>query len=155
FLGMRLQCAKCHHHPFEKWSQNDYYAFAAFFGRVGRKPDLRAQRQGREAEVIYLARTGTVTHPKTGAVMTPRGLGGDPLAIPAGVDPRQKLVDWMSDRDNPYFAQALVNRYWAHFFGRGLVEPMDDFRSTNPPSNPELLQVLAQGFAASGYDLKE
>ncbi|HZW34721.1 MAG TPA: DUF1549 domain-containing protein [Isosphaeraceae bacterium] len=154
FLGMRLQCAKCHHHPFEKWSQSDYYAFAAFFARVGRKPDLLGQRNGRDGDVIFTARSGTVTHPKTGEVMTPRGLGGDPIAIGVEEDPRQKLVDWMADPRNPYFAKALVNRYWAHFFGRGLVEPMDDFRSTNPPSNPALLAALAESFIKSGYDLK-
>src|SRR5439155_13293749 len=154
FLGMRLQCAKCHHHPFEKWSQDDYYSFAAFFARVGRKPDIQAQRNGREGEVIYTARSGTVAHPKTGVLMTPRGLGGSPLSISAEADPREKLVDWMADPQNPFFARALVNRYWSHFFGRGLVEPMDDFRSTNPPSNPELLEALAESFVASGYDLK-
>jgi hypothetical protein len=154
FLGMRLQCAKCHHHPFEKWSQHDYYGFAAFFARVGRKPDILAQRQGRDSEVIYLLRSGTVAHPKTGELMPPRGLGGAPLAIPADEDPRQRLVDWMADPRNPFFARALVNRYWAHFFGRGIVEPMDDFRSTNPPSNPELLEALAASFVRSGYDLK-
>jgi hypothetical protein len=154
FLGMRLQCARCHHHPFEKWSQSDYYSFAAFFARVGRKPDILGQRNGRENEVIFTARSGTVTHPKTGETMIPRGLGGDPIAISAEEDPRQKLVDWLADRRNPYFAEALVNRYWAHFFGRGLVEPMDDFRSTNPPSNPALLAALAESFAGSGYDLK-
>ena len=154
FLGMRLQCAKCHHHPFEKWSQSDYYGFAAFFARVGRKPDVQGQRNGRDGEVIYTARSGTVTHPKTGEAMTARGLGGDPIAIAIDEDPRQKLVDWMADPRNPYFAKALVNRYWAHFFGRGLVEPMDDFRSTNPPSNPSLLDALAESFVNSGYDLK-
>ena len=154
FLGMRLQCAKCHHHPFEKWSQDDYYGFAAFFGRVGRKPSMQAQRAGRKDEVIFTARTGTVTHPKTGKAMTPKGLGGEVVEVAAGVDPRQKLVDWMSDPQNPFFARALVNRYWAHFFGRGIVEPMDDLRLTNPPSNPELLDALADGFVRSGYDLK-
>src|SRR5262249_17131140 len=154
FLGMRLQGARCHHHPFEKWSQNDYYGFAAFFARVGRKPDLRAQRNGREGEVIYTLRTGTVTHPRTGEAMAPRGLGGAAQAVAPGADPRQRLVDGMADRQTPYFAKALVNRYWAHFFGRGIVEPMDDFRSTNPPSNPELLDALAADFVRSGYDLK-
>src|SRR5262249_10317360 len=144
FLGMRLQCARCHHHPFEKWSQDDYYSFAAFFARVGRKPDLQAQRNGREHEVIYTSRAGAVTHPKTGQVMTPRGLGGDPILISIQDDPRQKLVDWMAGPKNPFFAQALVNRYWSHFFGKGLVDPMDDFRSTNPPSNPDLLEALSE-----------
>lgn len=154
FLGMRLQCAKCHHHPFEKWGQEDYYGFAAFFGRIGRKPSSLARRSGRAEEVIFAARTGSVTHPKTGQIMTPKGLGSDRLTLPPGVDPRQKLVDWMADPKNPYFARAVVNRYWAHFFGRGVVEPMDDLRQTNPPSNPELLDGLADDFVKHGYDLK-
>jgi len=154
FLGMRLQCAKCHHHPFEKWSQNDYYGFAAFFARVGRKPSLDAQRAGRDDEVIYTARTGSVAHPKTGQVMAPKGLGGAVIQVATRTDPRQKLVDWMADPKNPFFAKALVNRYWAHFFGRGIAEPLDDLRETNPPSNPELLDALADDFIKSGYDLK-
>jgi hypothetical protein len=154
FLGMRLQCAKCHHHPFEKWSQHDYYGFAAFFARVGRKPDIQAQRSGRDAEVIYTLRSGTVAHPKTGETMAPKGLGGSVVPVAAGEDPRQKLVDWMADSRNPFFAKALVNRYWAHFFGRGIVEPSDDMRLTNPPSNPELLDGLSESFTKSGYDLK-
>jgi hypothetical protein len=154
FLGMRLQCAKCHHHPFEKWSQNDYYGFAAFFARVGRKPDMKAQRSGRDAEVVYTLRSGTVAHPKTGEQMAPKGLGANVVQVAAGDDPRQKLVDWMADAKNPFFARALVNRYWAHFFGRGIVEPPDDMRLTNPPSNPELLDGLAEKFVKSGYDIK-
>jgi hypothetical protein len=154
FLGMRLQCAKCHHHPFEKWSQHDYYSFAAFFARVGRKPDIQAQRNGRDGEVIYTLRSGTVAHPKTGETMAPKGLGGRVVAVSAGEDPRQKLVDWMAEPSNPFFAKALVNRYWAHFFGRGIVEPLDDMRLTNPPSNPELLDGLAESFVKTGYDLK-
>ena len=154
FLGMRLQCAKCHHHPFEKWSQHDYYGFAAFFARVGRKPDMKAQRSGRDAEVVYTLRSGTVSHPKTGEQMAAKGLGANVVQVAAGDDPRQKLVDWMADAKNPFFARALVNRYWAHFLGRGIVEPPDDMRLTNPPSNPELLDGLAEAFVKSGYDLK-
>jgi hypothetical protein len=154
FLGMRLQCAKCHHHPFEKWSQHDYYSFAAFFARVGRKTDVQAQRAGRDAEVIYTMRSGAVVHPKTGETMTAKGLGGKVVTVATGEDPRQKLVDWMADPENPFFAKALVNRYWAHFFGRGIVEPLDDMRLTNPPSNPELLDSLAAEFVKTGYDLK-
>jgi hypothetical protein len=154
FLGMRLQCAKCHHHPFEQWSQHDYYGFAAFFARVGRKPDPQAQRNGRDAEVIYTQRSGTISHPKTGETMTPRGLGGNLVQVSAGEDPRHKLVDWMKEPTNAFFAKALVNRYWAHFFGRGIVEPIDDMRLTNPPSNPELLDALSESFRKSGYDLK-
>lgn len=154
FLGMRLQCAKCHHHPFEQWSEHDYYGFAAFFSRIGRKPGLQSQRTGRNDEVIYTTRSGTVTHPKTGEVMAPKGLGSKVVTVSAQQDPRQKLVDWMADPANPFFARAVVNRYWAHFFGRGIVEPMDDMRLTNPPSNPELLDGLAESFVKSGYDLK-
>ncbi|WP_406695329.1 DUF1549 domain-containing protein [Singulisphaera sp. Ch08] len=154
FLGMRLQCAKCHHHPFEKWSEDDYYGFAAFFARIGRKPSAQAQRSGREGEVIFTARTGAVTHPKTKKVMSPKGLGGEVVPIATSEDPRQKLVDWMANPENPFFAKALVNRYWAHFFGRGIVEPMDDLRLTNPPSNPDLLHGLADDFVKNGYDLK-
>ena len=155
FLGMRLQCAKCHHHPFEKWGQDDYYGFAAFFAKVGRKPSPVALRTGRMEEVIFFnAKAGGVTHPKTGKVMVPKGLGAEVVPMPAGADPRQKLVDWMADPKNPYFARALVNRYWAHFLGRGICEPMDDLRQTNPPSNPELLDALADDFLRSGFDLK-
>lgn len=156
FLGMRLQCAKCHHHPLERWSEEDYYSFAAFFSRVGRKPAPMARRVGRNRdEAIYTARSGVVRHPKTNEVMEPRGLGAEVVPISADDDPRQKLVDWMAEPENPYFARALVNRYWAHFFGRGIVEPMDDMRLTNPASNPELLDALANRFVASGYDLRE
>lgn len=154
FLGMRLQCAKCHHHPMEKWSQNDYYGFAAFFARVGRKVTIRAQENGRTEETIYPARSGSVTHPTTGERMAPKSLGGQVIKVSANEDPRQKLVDWMGRPDNPFFAQALVNRYWSHFFGRGVVEPIDDMRETNPPSNPKLLEGLADSFRKSGYDLK-
>ncbi|WZO97359.1 DUF1553 domain-containing protein [Isosphaeraceae bacterium EP7] len=156
FLGMRLQCAKCHHHPFEKWSQDDYYGFAAFFAKIGRKPFGLPPAPGvaPAEEVIFNARQGAVTHPKTGKVMVPRGLGGPELKLAATADPRKNLVDWMTNPDNPFFARALVNRYWSHFFGRGIVEPMDDLRLTNPPSNPELLDALSSRFKESGYDLK-
>ncbi|MFM1801386.1 MAG: hypothetical protein RJA81_738 [Planctomycetota bacterium] len=155
FLGMRLQCAKCHHHPFEKWSQDDYYGFAAFFGRVGRKADLEAARRGRREEVIFTAKSGDVRNPNSGQVMVPKGLGAsDPMTIPVSDDPREKLVDWMADETNPFFAPAVINRYWAHFFDRGLAEPIDDMRDTNPASNPELLDGLSQWFIQSGYDLK-
>ncbi len=156
FLGMRLQCAKCHHHPFEKWSQDDYYGFAAWFGRIGRKPDLDAARRGRGEEMIYTASGGSVNHPKTGQAMAPRGLGAETATtVPPTEDPREKLVDWLADPANPFFAPAVVNRYWAHFFDRGLTEPIDDMRETNPASNPELLEGLSKAFVESGYDLRK
>jgi hypothetical protein len=150
FLGMRLQCARCHHHPFEAWAEDDYYGVAAFFARVGRKSG-----GGGGGESIYLARAGAVTHPKTGQAMTAKGLGAAEAAtIRPGTDPRQALSAWLTAPGNPFFAKAIVNRYWAHFFGRGLVEPIDDMRVTNPPANPELLDALAADFTASGHDLK-
>ncbi|RUL86926.1 DUF1549 domain-containing protein [Tautonia sociabilis] len=155
FLGMRLQCAKCHHHPFETWSQDDYYGFAAFFGRIGRKQSLAAQQAGRDELVIFTKRSGRVPNPKTGQPMEPRALGEpEPAAVSPLEDPREALVDWLAAPENRFFAPAVVNRYWAHFFGRGLVEPIDDLRETNPPTNPALMQALSDDFIASGYDLK-
>ena len=150
FLGMRLQCAQCHHHPYEKWSQQDYYRFAAFFSRVGRKG-------GREAgeEIIFHKRgKPEATNKKTKLPEPPAGLGAPVTQIPLDEDPRAALAEWMTSPKNPYFAKALVNRYWKHFLNRGLVEPEDDMRETNPPTNPELLQALADSFVKSGYDLK-
>jgi hypothetical protein len=150
FLGLRLQCAQCHHHPYEKWSQQDYYGFAAFFSQVGRKPGAQPGE-----EIIY-ARRGmpTATNKKTKQPVPPAGLGDSPMKLSADDDPRQALADWMSNKDNPFFAKALVNRYWKHFFNRGLVDPEDDMRETNPPTNPELLDALAKNFIDSHFDLK-
>lgn len=150
FLGLRIQCAKCHHHPFEKWSQRDYYGFAAFFSRVGRKPGDEAD----EVRIYHKRGAAAAVNPKTGEQLKPTGLGGEPLALAPDVDPRQKLVDWMADPSNPHFAPALVNRYWKHLFARGIVEPEDDMRATNPASNPELLDALARHFVESKFDLR-
>ena len=151
FLGLRLQCAQCHHHPFEKWSQQDYYAFGAFFSRVGRKPGSQPGE-----EVIYHKRgLPTATNKKTQQSVQPAGLGARTAAVSPDDDPREALVDWMTRKDNPFFAKSLVNRYWKHFFNRGLVDPEDDMRETNPPTNPELLDALARFFVESGYDLKK
>jgi hypothetical protein len=150
FLGMRLQCAQCHHHPYEKWSQNDYYSFSAFFSQVGHKG-----ADGKEPEAIYHKRgLATAVNKKTKLPVKPAALVTGPLEIPADEDPRVALADWMKSTDNPFFAKTLVNRYWKHFFNRGIVEPEDDMRETNPPSNPELLDALTKRFVASGYDLK-
>lgn len=150
FLGVRMQCAQCHHHPFERWSQDDYYGFGAFFSRVGRKPTAT-----RGEDVIFHKRgMAELENKKTKVPVKPAVLGGSTLAIPPDEDPRLKLADWMSDKSNPFFAKSLVNRYWKHFFKRGLVEPEDDIRETNPATNPELLEALANHFIANGYDLK-
>jgi len=151
FLGVRMQCAQCHHHPFERWSQDDYYSLSAFFTQVGRKPSAT-----RGEDLIFHKRgVATAANIKTGAVLKPAALGDTISAIDADEDPRLKLADWMSSRENPFFAKALVNRYWKHFFHRGLIEPEDDIRDTNPPSNPELLAALEKHFLDSGFDLKE
>lgn len=150
FLGMRMQCAQCHHHPFEKWSQNDYYSFSAFFTQLGRK-----QVTTKEDEALFHRRgVATAINKKTKQPVRPAALITGPMDIPADEDPRIELAKWMGDRKNPFFARTLVNRYWKHFLNRGIVEPEDDMRETNPPSNPELLDALAQHFIDSGYDLK-
>ncbi len=150
FLGLRIQCARCHHHPFEKWSQRDYYGFAAFFSRVGRKPGFEPDEQ----RIYHTRGQAVAVNPKTGEQLKPMGLGGEPLDVPPERDPRQALVDWMASPDNPFFAASLVNRYWKHLFGRGLVDPEDDMRVTNPASNPELLQALARHFIEQKFDMK-
>jgi len=150
FLGLRIQCARCHHHPFEKWSQQDYYGFAAFFSRMQRKPGA----QFGEERIVHARGTPTATNPKTQKAVPPTGLGAAPATVANDDDPRQKLVDWMTAPDNKFFAPALVNRYWKHFFSRGLVDPEDDMRVTNPATNQELLDALAKHFIDGKFDLK-
>lgn len=154
FLGIRIQCARCHHHPFEKWSQNDYYSLAAFYKRVGKKNIPGVAGGFRDRQIFHNEGVATANNPRSGAALKPAGLGSEVLEIPAESDPRVKLADWMSDPKNPFFAKSVVNRYWKHFFNRGIVEPEDDMRETNPPSNPELLDNLAKTFIESGFDLK-
>lgn len=150
FLGTRMQCAQCHHHPFEKWSQNDYYGLAAFFSNVGRKT-----AGVRDEELIFHKRgTAQMTNIRSKQPVMPTSLGAEAVKLEPQQDPRHALADWMSAKENPFFAHTLVNRYWKHFFNRGLVEPEDDMRETNPPVNPELLHALAADFVASGYDMK-
>jgi hypothetical protein len=151
FLGQRLQCAQCHHHPYEKWSQQDYYSFAAFFSQIGRKGSDHPTE-----DVIFAKRTvPSATNKKTKQSVKPAGLGAAQLEVPPDNDARQLLVDWMTSKDNRFFARSLVNRYWKHFFSRGLVDPEDDMRETNPPTNADLLDALAKHFVESGYDLKD
>jgi len=156
FLGLRIQCARCHHHPFEKWSQDDYYGFSAFFSRVTKKNVTLAGfvRTARDRRIVHNPGAASAKNPRSGATLKPTGLGSPALDIPADHDPRQYLANWMARKDNPFFAHALVNRYWKHFFDRGIVEPEDDMRATNPPSNPELLEGLAEHFIANKFDLK-
>lgn len=151
FLGIRLQCAKCHHHPYETLGQEDYYRFAAFFARVGNKNSQEFGIFGRETVVVARS-SGEVSHPRTGQVMKPTPLHGKPTAEKR--DRRQALAEWLTADDNPYFARNIVNRYMAYLLGRGLVEPIDDQRATNPPSNVALMDALAADFVKSGYNVK-
>lgn len=149
FLGVRLQCAKCHHHPYERWGQADYYGLAGFFTRLGRKSFGQPPP--------YYAASSTTTgeqNPLTGKVPEPKFPDGPLGKFTPDEDPRHALVDWMAKPGNPFFAKALVNRMWGHFLGRGLVHEVDDLRETNPPSNPELLGALAKDFTEHKYDVK-
>lgn len=154
FLGLRIQCARCHHHPFERWSQDDYYGLSAFFSRVGVK-NSSGVNAARDKKVFHNDGLASAKNPRSGKDLKPTGLGTNPMDIAQDRDPRHFLVDWMADKNNPFFAHALVNRYWKHFFDRGIVEPEDDMRETNPPANPELLKALAQHFISSGFDMKD
>jgi hypothetical protein len=155
FLGLRMACAQCHHHPYEKWSQDDYWGLAAFFGRVGRKnvvvPGVQLQTP---RQVIFARSSGNVINKRTSRPAVIKPLDAPPMEVGRDQDPRQLLVDWMVDAKNPFFARAVANRYWAHFFGRGIVDPLDDMRVTNPPSNPELLDALAKDLVEHKYSLK-
>ncbi|QDT98583.1 DUF1549 and DUF1553 domain-containing protein [Gimesia aquarii] len=152
FLGVRIQCAQCHHHPYEKWSQDDFYGFQAFFNTIGRKEVYKLP----EDDIIYHKRIVAVAkNPNTDRELKPTPLDEVALEIPAQRDPRIDLSNWISSPKNPFFAKMLVNRYWKHFFGRGLVEPEDDIRVTNPATHPALLNALADSFVKSNYDLKE
>lgn len=159
FLGTRIQCAQCHHHPYEKWSQDDYWGLAAFFARVQlvnpKNPKVNPKAKlGPNDLRVTLRLSGSVTGPHGKSYAKPRPLDGKELDVPEADDPRHKLVDWMVRPDNPFFARAVVNRYWAHFFGRGIVDMPDDMRVSNPPSNGPLLDALAKDFIEHNYDLK-
>ncbi|MBI1347613.1 DUF1553 domain-containing protein [bacterium] len=149
FLGLRLQCAKCHHHPYERFSQDDYYGLAGFFTRLGRK-------SFGEPPPYFSAPNVTIgeRHPVTGQQIEPKFLNGEVTKFGPEQDPRHALVDWMVQPENSFFAKALVNRLWGHFFGRGLVHEVDDLRETNPPSNPELLVKLSQEFIEHKFDMR-
>ncbi|QDU28143.1 hypothetical protein ETAA8_32430 [Anatilimnocola aggregata] len=149
FLGLRLQCARCHHHPYERWGQEDYYGLTGFFTRLGRKSFGEPPPYFASANVS----TGE-KNPLTGKTPEPKYLDGEYAKFTPEEDPRHALVDWMAKPENPFFAKVLVNRYWGHFFGRGIVHEVDDLRESNPPSNPELLAALTKDFVAHKFDMK-
>lgn len=155
FLGVSLSCAKCHHHPSERWSQDDYYSMAAFFGSMRQKGQGISAPISGEPEFWWFEPGGKVTHPVSEAVMIPRPPGGEAFSvIEPTSDPRRAFVDWLTKPENPHFSKAMVNRVWAAMFGRGLVDPVDDFRESNPPVNAALLDWLAKDFASHGFDQK-
>ncbi len=155
FLGVRLECAKCHHHPTEKWDQTDYYQMAAFFTQMKRKGQgISAPISGEPEQWWFSPGAASIEHPVTKAALKPRPPAEKEIPIAETQDPRAVLADWMTNPKNPYFAQAVVNRTWSSFMGRGIVDPVDDFRASNPPSNGPLLDWLSQDFVKHGYDLK-
>ena len=150
FMGMRLQCAQCHNHPFDRWTQDEYYSFASFFSQVGRKGAADPREN-----IIYNRKSGEINHPVHKKPMPPKFLGGETPDIKKGTDRRKVLADWLASPDNPFFARNLANIVWSHFFGQGIIEPVDDVRISNPPSNPELLDKLASQFTEYNYDFKK
>ena len=149
FMGMRIQCAQCHNHPFDRWTMDDYYSFAAFFSQIGRK----GTDDPREL-IVFNSGGGEVTHPTTKQPMKPKFLGGATPDV-AGKDRREVLAKWLASPENPYFATNLANIVWTHFFGKGIVDPVDDVRVSNPASNPELLKELGRRFTEYKYDFKK
>ena len=156
FLGVRMVCAQCHDHPFERWTQNQYYEMAAFFSAVGVKPGYEVGE-----EIIFDKRDEfEMKHPKDGRVMKPNFLvaattaSTRATAIPSDASRRQALAEWLTSKDNPFFARSTVNRVWSYFFGRGIIDPVDDIRASNPPSNPALLDALTKDFIAHNFDLR-
>jgi hypothetical protein len=152
FLGIRIGCAKCHNHPFERWTQDDYYGFAAFFAQV----KLKAPDPERKDRPILYRDAGApeVVHPRTGRPVRPRFPGEKDLDFDPARDRREALADWLADAKNPFFARSLANRTWYHVFGRGIADPPDDMRDSNPSSNDELLDALAEDLVESRYDLR-
>ncbi len=155
FLGLRLRCAQCHDHPFDVWSQDDYFGLAAVFARVG-GPNAGPAGGGMMGPMTVRVRPeGTVEHLRTKQPAQARLIDGTPVEVAADADPRGALADWMTKPENPYFARAFANWAWAQFFGKGLADPADDLSAANPPVHPELLAALGRHFAASGFDIRE
>ena len=150
FMGMRLQCAQCHNHPFDQWTQDDYYSFSSFFSQIGRKRGADPRES-----IIYNRKSGEINHPVHKKPMPPKFLGGEAPEIKRGADRRAVMAEWLASPKNPFFARNLANIVWAHFFGQGIIEPVDDVRVSNPPSNPQLLDELAKRFTEYNYDFKK
>jgi len=164
FLGVRFNCNKCHDHPFEKWTQRQYYEFGAYFARVAIKRGSLGKESIRNftgdlmqvpgEEIVYLKDDGEVQNPRTGMDVHPKVPAGEATEPAKDGDRRAAFVNWLASKDNPYFAEAMANRTWSYFFGRGIIDPVDDIRGSNPPSNPELLEALTDDFVKSGFDVR-
>ncbi len=150
FMGMRIQCAQCHNHPFDRWTMNDYYGFKSFFMQIGRK-----QTDDPQEVVIFNSKGGEAKHPVTNAVVPPKFLGGEAPTLKAGDDRRKAVAKWIASPENTYFSRNVANIIWSHFFGVGIVDPVDDVRISNPPSNPELLSALASKLTEYNYDMRK
>ena len=158
FLGVRMQCAKCHNHPFERWTQDDYYGLSAVFARVKVKPAATVSdakpNAAQSAEVVYTDRGGEVSQPRTGKQMKPRFPGTGDADVKPGDDRRAAFADWLTSPGNAFFAKSVANRVWFHLMGKGIVDPVDDFRDSNPAANDDLLNALADDFAKHKFDLR-
>ncbi len=154
FLGVRIQCARCHHHPYEVYSQSDYYGLAAFFTRVGIKNNSKFDQLGGDS-IVILRSSGSIAHPRLGKTMAPTPLSGKPIDTKGVRDLRRPLADWLTAKENKLFSRSIVNRIWSYYMASGLVEPVDDMRATNPASNPELLDALANHLVEIKFDLRQ
>jgi hypothetical protein len=154
FCGVRMLCAKCHAHPFENWTQDDYFGLYNFFNQVTAKNDPRAMGVTNAKTILVNTSAALERHPRTGRPQPPRYLGGDEPKLPNDVDRREAYAQWLTSKDNPFFARSMTNRIWSYFFHRGIIDPVDDLRSTNPPINPELLDALTQDFIDGGFDVR-
>jgi hypothetical protein len=151
FTGIRMLCARCHPHPFENWTQADYYGLSSFFNQVSEKPDFADPQ---DKIIVVRREVGFAVNPRTNQPQPPRFLGADEPQVPPNVDRRPILAEWLTSKQNPLFARSLVNRYWSYFFARGIIDPVDDIRVTNPPINPQLLDALTQDFIAHDFDVR-
>ena len=161
FLGRRLDCAQCHNHPYEPWSQNQFWGMTAFYGQLTRVGDINTGTapyniimDDPEGHGV-LGKGGPTVHPRNKTEVQPAFLSGEPAGRNGAEDPRARLAEWMTSPDRPEFAEAIVNRIWGHFFGRGIVDPVDDFKLANPATHPDLLAALAEDFRDGGYDLRQ
>ncbi len=154
FCGIRMLCARCHPHPFENWTQADYYGLHSFFNQVGAKADPRLPGVRNSRAVVLNLSAGYSVNPRSKQVQKPRFLGGQEVDLPPGTDRREAYAQWLTSPENPYFARSLTNRIWSYFFHRGIIDPVDDVRTTNPPINPELLDALTKDFVAHKFDVR-